>query len=202
MLDAAIDQHHALAILGAVLAHLGTRCLGDEIVHIGVVALRLGLALKDDFAQHRAALAQVLGEGTGINAVQTCHLLLAQPVAKSAVGQPVGVLPGIVLGDDGAAVYARALEILAQVGAASLRGHAVIAEQRKGGDENLPLIGRVGKAFGIAGHGGVEHYLSGCRCLVAKRIAFKTGAILKYQDGWCGLSHAIVTLRRVLCLLC
>ena len=49
--------------------------------------------------------AQVLGERAGVDVVQTGDFFLFKPFGEGAVGQPVTVSEGVVLSDNGAAMY-------------------------------------------------------------------------------------------------
>ena len=88
-------------------------------------------------------------------------------------------------------MYALALEVVTQRRGRSIGGRdAVVALQRKCRHQYLSLIRGVGKAFGIAGHSGIEHHFAGSPgSVIAKRMAAKNGAVFEYQSGGRCLSH-------------
>ncbi len=134
----------------------------------------------------------MLGEGTRVDSVDAGDFFFVKPLGQGAVGLPVGVVKGIVLSHYGTGVYVAALVVFADVVFLATRRDAVVAEYGIGGHKYLTLIGRVGKTFGIAGHGGVENDLAGCRSIVAERLPFKSGAVRKNQTGALNLSHAVL----------
>ena len=131
----------------------------------------------------------MLCERAGVYAVKTGYFLILKPLMERAGGEPVARLPGIVLRDNCAAVYAGTFKIFAYIIFYRFRRNTVITQNGICGNENLTFIRRVGKAFGISGHGGVEHHLPGCGSFVAKRFPCETSAVFKHQDGLACLSH-------------
>ncbi len=76
----------------------------------------------------------MLGERACVDAVYSGYLLVFEPLGERAVGLPVGVVPRVVLRYDGAAVYAVALVVFADVVFLALWRYAVVAEDGVGGD--------------------------------------------------------------------
>lgn len=88
-------------------------------------------------------------------------------------------LPAVVLSNDSAAVDFGTFKELADVVLLGFGGYAVVAENGVGGHQNLPFVGGVGKAFGVAGHSGIENHLTGGRSFITKRLPFEEGAVFK-----------------------
>mmetsp|Transcript_13523 Transcript_13523/g.43255 ORF Transcript_13523/g.43255 Transcript_13523/m.43255 type:complete len:311 (-) Transcript_13523:590-1522(-) len=92
-LDAAVDgkDAHALAVLALPRrrvrdeeARLFERNLGDEVevVRVDLRHRRLGGARGHNLAEHGALLADVLGEGARVDAVDARHVVLLEPVGE------------------------------------------------------------------------------------------------------------------------
>ena len=64
------------------------------------------------------------------------------------------------------------------------RRDAIIAHEREGHHQYLPTIGRVGEAFRITHHGGVEDYLAIYSLLVAEAGATKFVSTFKLQSNF------------------
>ena len=63
--------------------------------------------------------------------------------------------------------------------------HTIVANERVGEDQDLASVRRVGKALGIAGHGGVEHDLASARMLATERDTLKCRAVSPMASSTC-----------------
>ncbi len=116
-----------------------------------LVGERLGGA-GEDADPHRAAFAQVAGEGAGVDAADADDALPGQLLVQGAPGTPVG-------GDAGRVAH----DVAGDPDAAGLRVLVVdagVADVRRGHHDDLAVVRRVGQRLLVAGHAGGEHRLA------------------------------------------
>ena len=143
-----------------------------------------------DAAEHRAALAEHLGEAPRVDARDAGHAGLGEPGAEGLGRVPVAVVRGVVLADDGRRVDRLGLEGLPrQQGlrgvAERLVGHAVVADHGVGHRQALAAVGRVRERLGVADHASLEDDLAERAVrghLGAEGPALEDGAVLE-DDG-------------------
>ncbi len=161
VLDAQIDGGDGEPLLPHRRDHLrvGQRDVGDQILaghprglqdalqQLGRVEFGGG-----DADPHGAALAQVPGQGAGVDLGDPDHALAAQFVVQGTVGAPIGPHPGEIPhhipGDPDAG------------GLVVLVVPAGVADVRRGRDDHLAVIAGVGERLLVAGHAGGEHRLT------------------------------------------
>ena len=133
----------------------------------------------------------MLGQLTGVDAVYTGNFFLLKPLSQRTVGLPVGMIIGIILGHNGAAMDMITFVIFTDVVSLPTRGNAVVTENRISGHEDLSFVGGVGQTLRITGHSGVKHNFTGGRSLIAEGFPLKGCAVFKNQDGALKLSHGV-----------
>ena len=158
--------------------------LGDEIV--GAVILDghvSGLhAFRHDASVHDAALAEFPGQRTGVDPRDGRDAFPAEPFVQALFRIPVTVFLAVVGHDQAVGIDMIAFEMLFQPVLLPAMGRdAVIADERKGGDQDLARIGGVGKAFRIAGHRRVENYLPRRASGKTEGFSFEAGAVFQNQ---------------------
>ena len=167
VLDSAVDEHHRLVAVAMYLNLFGAD-FSDKILFIGIVEIHIAATFDNYLAEHGALLAEMAGKGAGVDSVYSGDMLLLEPVAERPHGLPVRVVIAVVLSHNGAGMDMVAFKKFADLLLLPFGRNAIVAEDGVCGNENLSFIGRVGEAFRIAGHGGVEHHLSRSRGLVAE----------------------------------
>jgi hypothetical protein len=109
-----------------------------------------------DHAVRHAGLADLAGQGAGVDARQADHVATLHPAVEVTVGAPVGLGGRGVAEDRAAGGRLGAAGHLLQV--LDVRAH--IAHVREGEGDDLGHVGGVGQDLLIAGHGGVEAHLA------------------------------------------
>ncbi len=143
MLYSAVDQNYCLASpgigserqgqcvgsLAELIVHHGlfARCESYEVLGVGVVEIYFGTAFDADFAEHGAMLSEMLGEGTGVDAVDAWNFFFLKPLSERTVGQPMAVVEGVVLRNNCAAVYTRTFVVALKGVFSTGWGNTVIA---------------------------------------------------------------------------
>ena len=113
------------------------------------------------------------GQGTGIDAVKPHDARFFQIVVqipfRPEVGRDLTPLPHDVCGN----VRPFAFKISGD--------HPVVADQRKGLHDNLPIVAGVGQGFQIAGHTGGENDLTRDLSLCTEAAALEHMAVLQHK---------------------
>ncbi len=99
---------------------------------------------------HGAVLAQLASERAGVDAGDQRNVRLAQPFRERAPGEVVAVVRCVMLHHHPLHLGAAGLKPGTGKGLARLGGHAVVAHERIGEDQNLPRIRGVGEGLGGA----------------------------------------------------
>ena len=110
VLHTAVNDYHLLLAL-TVCNGLGASNGSREVD--GVISLTFGLLgsiADDDLSTHHTAIAECLGDGTGVNASDTGHTFALHPSVEGLGSVPVAVLLAIVGHDESAHLYLVALE--------------------------------------------------------------------------------------------
>ena len=116
-----------------------------------------------DASKEGTTLANLLGEGTSIDAVNRGDVVIREPLGQGLLCGPMGVLPRVRTDDEAGNVDAIRLKVFGQsmVVDDGLVGDTVVADEGVGEDEDLATVGRVRQGLGVADHAGVEHDLTG-----------------------------------------
>ena len=181
VLHAAVHEYYAAACALAVSDDFLARNF-FHIVHPFVFRRRhiVGLVVEDDFAHHHAVFAQQFGEFSRVDARDARHVLALEPVGEAFAGIPVAVFRAVIAYDNGRGVYAVALHKVGKaVGIVGKGRYAVVAHKGIGERHQLPGIRRVGEAFGVAAHGGVEHDFACHGTFISERLSVKPRAVVK-----------------------
>ena len=117
-------------------------------------AFRIG-KLGGDNAVHRAFAAYVLYERAGIYAFNGYNIVGFQIIGNVPGGLHAAVAGRDILADQAADFYRFTFDIFFL--------HTIIADVGAVHDEQLAGVRRVGKYFLVAGHAGIEAYLSPTR---------------------------------------
>ena len=137
---------------------------------------RLGVGLGGgDADPHRAALAQVAGQGTGVDAGDADDPLVAQRVVERAPRAPAGRHPGGVAHDVPGHPDARGLGVLVV--------HAGVADVGGGHHHDLAVVRRVGEGLLVARHPGGEHRLTEGLALGAVGLPTEGPAVLEDEQS-------------------
>ncbi len=163
-----------------MLAHLGGAHLLHQILAghrwLGVddrAGLRFADVDREDAAAHRALIAQVLHEGTGIDLVDRHNAAIAEPV------EPPTLSGGRILTVGGSAHDHTARPDA--IGFHRLLTHPVVPDVGVGEGEQLPGKRRIGDGLLVAGHAGGEHHLTGHVAGGTDGSAVEAGAVLKQE---------------------
>lgn len=167
---------------------LGARGVGDgffdahlfhQIDFVGVVKVD-GFAFGSDGSRGGALVAQFLGEGAGVDAGNQGNALGFEPVSERGLCLPVAEVFGVFAHDHAFEVDGVAFKVFLKAAFVLFPpGHAVIAHQWKGEDEDLIFVGGVGETFGVAHHAGIENHFAGGAHVRAKRPSRQACAVLE-----------------------
>lgn len=155
-------------------------------VSVGQQGGGLGAGALEETTEHAALLTDALGEGAGVDTGDGGHALLLEPGAQRGSGEVVGVLfTGICGHDQAGDVDLAGLEVGGQVVEQVVHfvagGHAIIADEGEGDDENLAAIRRVSDGLGIAHHARLEDELTGNALVGAEALAEADVAVLQLE---------------------
>ena len=183
---AAVHQH--LLFLGGlgreVAEHLAAGDIGHEImVFVSIYPGVVLLAFHYDAAAHHALFAKGLGEGAGVDAGNGGDVFAPKPGFQVFLRVPVAVGAAVIGHYQGAGIDVTAFKVLFQaVFFLTVRRYAIIADEGKGGNQDLARIGRVGQAFGITRHGRVEHHFPRSIPEASECGPFVAGSVFQYQN--------------------
>jgi len=141
-------------------------------------------------SKNRSMLSQCLGEGPGIDSVDSRDVVVTQPLGKTLVCSPVGMFPGIRTDNQSSNVNVVALKKFGQIVIVSdaVIGNTVVSNQGKRQDKNLTTVGRIRQGFGVSDHARVEDNFAGHRCGSSKGTGFDgVTAIGQIKPGWVAL---------------
>ena len=146
--------------------------------HLSTFTFVIGGA-DNDTSHHYAMFPDLLRQCTGVDTGDSGDHLTLQPVAKALDSIPMAIFFAIVTHDNRLCMDFLTLHEGRQAVLFDReRRHPIVSDQRIGQNHQLPGIRRIGKAFGITGHSGVEHHLAG-HCLVeTKREAVKHASVV------------------------
>ena len=139
-------------------------------------------------------LADLLGQGARIDAVDGGDAVVGQPLGQRLLRGPVRVLPRVRADDQAGNVDVIRLKVLGQAVVVDYRlvGDAVVADEGVGQDEDLTAVRRVGEGLRVADHAGVEHHLAGDRGVGPERPGLEGGgAVGQVQVGLGALCFGI-----------
>ena len=178
---------HVTAVGGDLIGQPGTLHVrlvahaGDQFVGVG--ERRAG----EDTGLHRPVVAEDAHHGAGVDTADPDDALTVQFLVEGGRRTPVGHSSGGVANriprdpdlarvtvDPGAPGAARALAVLGVP--------AGVADLRRRGDHDLPVVARIGQGFLIAGHRGAEHRLAKGLADCAEAPAGEHLAVLQHQD--------------------
>jgi hypothetical protein len=120
---------------------------------------------------HGAFNAELADQRAGVDPLDAHDVVLPQVLVEAHVGPVVRVDRRQLLHDESRDVRAAAFDVLAV--------DAVVADQRVGHRDDLPLVGRVGEDLLVAGHRGVEDDLALGRAVRPERAAGEDGPVLQ-----------------------
>jgi hypothetical protein len=190
LLDTAVDESNVHVAEGrADVEGCFSGHTADEVDSLGVdvclIFVGIVLLTNGDTSQRGTLLAEVCHNLTGVDARDGWNTLTSTPFSKGLDGSPVAVLESIVLHNDARRLNVGRLEVSEQaVLIAGGRGHAVVADQRLGEDEDLAAVRGVRHGLGVS------HERRGEDCLArdvgfgAERLAGEDGAILEIVSRW------------------
>ena len=135
--------------------------------------LRVALGAGDAHA-HRAALAEVAGQGAGVDAGDADDALLAEVVVERPGGAPARRHAGRVAHDVAADPDAAGLGVLVV--------HAGVADVRGGHHHDLAVVRRIGQRLLVAGHAGREHRFAERLADGAEAVAAEGPAVLEDEE--------------------
>ena len=183
-LDAQIDRDDPearFAVGGDDVAAVGGDLVGQEGPgHLGLgqhpLQQRRGVGLDaGDPDPHGAPLAEVPGQGAGVDLAHADHALGLQLVVEAAPRAPVRRQPRRIAHHvAGHPDPARLVVLVVPAG---------VADVRRGGDHHLPVVAGVGQGLLIAGHRRDESGLTEGFADRAERSAPEGSAILQHQKG-------------------
>ena len=179
VLHAAVHQQH-LVLSGAVLHCLPGRYHCYEVVLVGVVEGDILIA-EDYLSKHGALLAELLCQGSGVNAAKAWDLLGLEPRSQAFAGVPVAAVFRVIGDDQRGTLYLFRLEVFGYAVHPVLGRNAVIAYHRVGRDQDLALVGGVCQALGVAGHRGIEYQLAGDGFPVPEGFGGEDRPVFQYQ---------------------
>ena len=135
-------------------------------------------------------LAQPAGQRAGVDAGDAGDALGREPGAQRAGRGVVAVRVDVGLHHQ--PLHLDAVRLVGAVEAAgrARRGHAVVADQRVGEDEDLAAVRRVGERLDVAGHPGVEDHLAADGPRRPERAAGHLRAVLQQELHRYGSVHA------------
>ncbi len=145
----------------------------------GLVDARLGDGFAggqaNDGAVLRAFGAQQAGELAGVDVGDGDSFLIDQVLRQCLGEAKVAGQLGQIFDDQACGMDFVGFDVL--------RVDAVVADVRVREGHDLLAIAGVGEDFLVAGHGGVEHHLTGGGACGSNRVAEKDCAVCKRQDG-------------------
>ena len=130
---------------------------------------------REDAHPHRPTLAQVPGQGTGVDAADPDDPLVAQLVLQGAGRPPARRAQRRVAHDVAGHPDAGRLIVLGV--------DSGVADVRRGHDDDLAVVARVGEGLLVAGHPGREHRLTDRLALGAVGLAMEGPPVLQDKDG-------------------
>ena len=151
----------------------------DKVLLVGIDEINV-IVSENDLAQHGAFFPDDLGQRAGIDAIQPRNFIFFQPVAEALGGAPVAVLFRVIGNDERCYLYPFRLEEIGQPVGQSDARNTVIADQRICSNQDLPGVRRVGQAFGVTGHRGVENHFAGHRPFISEGFSRKNGAVFQH----------------------
>ena len=116
-----------------------------------------------DASEEGTKLANLLGEGTSIHAVNSGDVVIRERLGQRLLRGPMRVLPRVRTHDETGNVNVVRLKVFGQTMIVDdgLVGDTVVADEGVGEDEDLATVGRIREGLGVADHTGVEHDLTG-----------------------------------------
>src|SRR6478735_3927775 len=156
------------------------RARANRLEQLGLGAL--GGVTAEDADPHRPALAQVAGQGARVDVADADDALVDELVLEVARGAPVRRPDGGVAHDVAGDPDAAALVVLGV--------DARVADVRRGHDDDLPVVARVGQRLLVARHAGGEDGLADGlpQCTVGRPV--EGAAVLEHEGrrhaGACG----------------
>ena len=136
------------------------------------VCIRHRLGSKE--SSQRTPYAELLGQGPGVDTLDSRNAILLQ-VGRQRLIRPPVAHPGTQFPDH----KPRAMSLIRLH---VLKVDARVANHRVGHRHDLPLVGGIGQDFLIAGHRGVETHLPGCRSLRSKSVATEHRTVFKGEN--------------------
>lgn len=131
---------------------------------------------SQDAAVLRTLLAEDASQATGIDAGDGDGAVGFQVVRQRLLAAPVAGDQRQVANDQAGGPDT--------VGLGVFRGGTGIADVRVGQGDDLLGVGRIGKDFLVAGHGGVEHHLANGLAVGTDGFTAKNAAVGKCKYGW------------------
>jgi hypothetical protein len=127
-----------------------------------------------DADPHRAAFAQVAGQGAGVDAADADDALGGEPLTEVAGRAPVRRPAGRVA--DHVAGHPDPVRLVV------LGVDAGVADLRRGLHDDLPVVRRIGQRLLVAGHAGGEHGLTEGLPLGAVGLTTERAPVLEYKN--------------------
>ena len=156
--------------------------VGNEVRagHLRLGANSLEQAFRIDLGggdpdPHRAAVAQVPGEGAGVDAADPDNTLSFQGIVQAELRSPTGGHARRISHDVARHPDPRGLVVLVVP--------AGVADVRGGGDHDLAVVAGVGQGFLIPGHCRGEHGFSERLPSGSEAVPVKGATVLQNQDG-------------------
>ena len=176
VLGAEIPEHDAWALFGswydldAVGGHRWHSLTDGEISKaVGDGFFRIG----GEDSVHDAVLADALGEGAGVDAVEADDVLTLQVSVEAGAAAEVGWQIAWVLDDVAAQGWRLRFKIF--------RDDADVADEREGLENDLTVVAWVGQGFQVASHGGGEDEFGHDGAFGAERFSLENGAVFEAE---------------------
>ena len=142
----------------------------------------VGDAFRGDEPVERPAHAQLPRQRPRVDALDAGNAVLLQVLGQRRFRPPVAHDRRQLADDEARHVRLPGFDILPV--------HAVVADERVGHRDDLPLVGRVGQDLLVAGHRGVEANLAAGRGARAKACAVKHRTVFEGQNRFHSESSA------------
>lgn len=111
---------------------------------------------EEDLSKHNTLRADLLGHGTGINAVDSRDVILLEPCAEGRCGEEVRVVMGVLADNKTSNMDLIGFEVLGEVLEEGIHGltrrDTIVSDQREGQNENLTPVGGICQRLGVSDH--------------------------------------------------
>ena len=154
----------------------------DKVVAVIISGdwLILFVAIHRDAAAHDPLFPQDLSQGARVDARDGGDSFPFQPFIEAFFRIPMAVFLTVIGNDQSSDKDVAAFKMLLQtILFPSVRRDTIVADEGKGGDEDLARVRGVGQIFWITGHGRVEDHFSGDVPNKTEGFSLETGAVFQ-----------------------